>query len=62
MWGASGQAHQIVLAAREYQRQGKRWVVDLDLASCFDEVDHDRRIARVPRRVKDVRAIQHVRS
>lgn len=28
-------AHQAVLAAREYQRAGKRWVVDLDLASFF---------------------------
>lgn len=26
-------AHQAVLAAREHQRQGKRWVVDLDLAA-----------------------------
>jgi len=40
-------AYQAVLAAREYQRQGKRWVVDLDLASFFDEVDHDLLIARV---------------
>lgn len=55
-------AHQAVLAAREYQRQGKRWVVDLDLASFFDEVDHDLLIARVKRRVKDVRAIQLVRA
>ncbi len=55
-------AHQAVLAAREYQRQGKRWVVDLDLASFFDEVDHDLLIARVRRRMKDVRAIQLVRA
>ena len=34
-------AHQVVLAAREYQRAGKRWVVDIDLASFFDEVNHD---------------------
>lgn len=55
-------AHQAVLAAREHQRQGKRWVVDLDLASFFDEVDHDLLIARVRRRVKDVRVIQLIRS
>lgn len=55
-------AHQAVLAAREHQRQGKRWVVDLDLASFFDEVDHDLLIARVRRRVKDVRAIKLIRS
>jgi len=28
-------AHQAVLAAREFQGQGKRWVVDIDLASFF---------------------------
>lgn len=55
-------AHQAVLAAREYQRQGKGWVVDLDLASFFDEVDHDLLIARVRRRVRDVRVIQLIRA
>lgn len=55
-------AHQAVLAAREYQRQGKRWVVDLDLASFFDEVNHDLLIARVKRRVKDVRVIKLIRA
>ena len=29
-------AHQAVLAAREYQRDGKRWVVDLDLANFLE--------------------------
>jgi RNA-directed DNA polymerase len=51
-----------VLAAREHQRQGKRWVVDLDLASFFDEVNHDLLIARVKRRIKDVRVIKLIRA
>lgn len=34
-------AHGAVLAAREYQQSGKRWVVDMDLKQFFDEVDHD---------------------
>jgi len=55
-------AHQAVLAAREYQLQGKRWVVDLDLASFFDEVNHDLLIARVRRRIGDARVIQLVRA
>ena len=29
-------AHQAVLAAQRYQEAGKRWVVDLDLASFLD--------------------------
>ena len=55
-------AHQAVLAAREYQRGGKRWVVDIDLASFFDEVNHDLLMARVRRRVKDVRMIKLIRA
>ena len=51
-------AHQAVLAAREHQRAGKRWVVDIDLASFFDEVNHDLLIARVKRRVRDERVIK----
>lgn len=55
-------AHQAVLAAREYQREGKRWVVDLDLASFFDEVNHDLVMARLRRRVKDVRMLKLIRA
>jgi RNA-directed DNA polymerase len=33
-------AHQAVLQARQYQHDGKRWVVDMDLAQFFDEVNH----------------------
>ena len=55
-------AHQAVLAAREHQRAGKRWVVDIDLASFFDEVNHDLLIARVKRRVRDERVIKLIRA
>jgi RNA-directed DNA polymerase len=55
-------AHQAVLAAREHQRAGKRWVVDLDLASFFDEVNHDLLMARVRRRVRDKRMLQLIRA
>jgi RNA-directed DNA polymerase len=55
-------AHQAIRAACEYQRSGKRWVVDIDLASFFDEVNHDLLIARVKRRIKDVRVIKLIRA
>jgi RNA-directed DNA polymerase len=55
-------AHQAVLAARDYQWAGKRWVVDLDLASFFDEVNHDLLMARVRRKVKDVRMLKLIRA
>jgi|HubBroStandDraft_1064217.scaffolds.fasta_scaffold19215_2 RNA-directed DNA polymerase len=55
-------AHQAVIAARGYQKDGKRWVVDLDLASFFDEVNHDLLMARVRRKVGDVRMLKLIRS
>src|SRR5208282_3473833 len=50
------------LAARDYQMEGKRWVVDLDLASFFDEVNHDLLMAGVRRKVRDVRMLKLIRS
>lgn len=52
-------AHQAVLRARQYQQEGKRWVVDMDLARFFDEVNHEKLMARIGRKVKDwwVRAL-----
>lgn len=40
-------AQQAIMKSREYQQSGKRWVVDMDLAKFFDEVDHDILMARV---------------
>ena len=48
-------AHDAVLKARDYQRGGKRWVVDMDLKAFFDDVDHDILMGRVRRKVKDRR-------
>jgi len=55
-------AQQAVLQAKSYQHSGKRWVVDMDLAQFFDEVNHDILIARVARKVKDRRMVFLVRS
>jgi RNA-directed DNA polymerase len=46
-------AHQAILQSQRYQHEGNRWVVDMDLAQFFDEVNHDILIARVARKVKD---------
>ena len=48
-------AHQAVLRARDYQREGMRWVVDMDLVQFFDEVNHDILMARIGLKVKDWR-------
>jgi len=54
-------AHQAILAARSYQHKGKRWVVDVDLASFFDEVNHDILMSRVGRRVKNRKMLYLIR-
>jgi RNA-directed DNA polymerase len=46
-------AHQAVEAARGYVAAGKHWVVDIDLKSFFDQVDHDQLMHRVGTKVSD---------
>jgi group II intron reverse transcriptase/maturase len=55
-------AHQAVDAARRYVKEGAGWVVDLDLDSFFDRVNHDALMARVARRVKDRRVLKLIRA
>ena len=54
-------AHQAVLQARQYQHDGKRWVVDMDLAQFFDEVNHDKLMAKIGRKVRDWRVKKLIR-
>jgi RNA-directed DNA polymerase len=54
-------AWQAVLQARHYQREGKRWVVDMDLEKFFDEVNHDILMARIGRKVKDRKLLHLIR-
>jgi len=54
-------AQQAVLAAQRYVQEGRRWVVDIDLAKFFDRVNHDILMARVARQVKDERVLKLIR-
>ena len=54
-------AHGAVKVVRGYVRSGYRWVVDVDLESFFDRVNHDVLMARVARRVKDKRVLRLIR-
>ena len=54
-------AHQAVCRAQAYIREGKRWVVDIDLEKFFDRVNHDVLMARVARRVSDRRVLKLIR-
>jgi group II intron reverse transcriptase/maturase len=46
-------AHDALRHALTHQEEGRQWVVDLDLKSFFDEVDHDILMSRLGRTVKD---------
>jgi len=54
-------AHDAVKQARGYVREGRRWIVDLDLEKFFDRVNHDILMARVARKVKDKRVLLLIR-
>jgi RNA-directed DNA polymerase len=55
-------AHQAVLAAREFVKTGRRWVVDMDLEKFFDRVNHDILMSRIARRIKDKRVLRIIRN
>ena len=59
---AGRNAQQAVRKAQEYQRAGKRWVVDIDLKQFFDEVNHDILMSRVGWKVKDRRGLKLIRA
>ena len=46
-------AHQAVIQARAYIREGHRFVVDVDLAQFFDRVNHDTLMYRLWKRLDD---------
>jgi len=46
-------AHDAVKAAQRFIAEGKDWVVDMDLKSFFDEVNHDILMSRVAQVVRD---------
>jgi hypothetical protein len=55
-------AHMAVNSARGYIAEGSDWVVDVDLDSFFDRVNHDALMARVARKVGDKRILKLVRA
>jgi group II intron reverse transcriptase/maturase len=54
-------AHDAVKLARDYIEAGYDWVVDIDLAKFFDQVNHDKLMARIWRRIKDKRVLHLIR-
>ena len=54
-------AWQAVQQAQGYIREGRRWVVDLDLEKFFDRVNHDILMSRLARKVRDERVLKLIR-
>jgi RNA-directed DNA polymerase len=53
--------HDAVRKAREYIKQGYRWVVDLDLEKFFDQVHHDKLMGLVSQKITDKRILKIIR-
>jgi RNA-directed DNA polymerase len=47
---------------REFVKAGLRYVVDIDLAKFFDQVNHDRLMARLATKITDKRVLKLIRS
>lgn len=50
-------ASQAIQSAAQYVESGKQWVVDMDLKSFFDEINHDRLINRLNKAITDKRLV-----
>jgi RNA-directed DNA polymerase len=54
--------HTAIRRAKEFLAEGFDWVVDLDLAKFFDEVNHDRLMSRLEQRIADRRVLSLIRQ
>jgi RNA-directed DNA polymerase len=54
-------AHDAVCQAQRYVQSGRRWVVDVDLASFFDRVNHDVLMETLSHRITDRRLLTLLR-
>lgn len=54
-------AHQALKAASEYVKEGRVWVVDLDLEKFFDRVNHDILMSKIAKRIDDKQVLRLIR-
>jgi RNA-directed DNA polymerase len=55
-------AHQAILQASQYIKEGKEWVVDIDLEKFFDKINHDRLMQRLSKGVGDKRLLRLINA
>lgn len=51
-------AHDAVRAGQEYARNGKDWLVDIDIEKFFDRVNHDILMTRIGETIRDKRVLK----
>lgn len=51
-------AHDAVRAAQSYVKEGKEWVVDMDITKFFDRVNHDILMHRIADTIRDKRVLR----
>ena len=55
-------AHQAILQAQAYVKQGYRYVVDIDLENFFGQVNHDKLMSEVAKTIQDKRLLRLLRQ
>ena len=55
-------AHQAIEQASKFIREGKEWVVDIDLEKFFDKINHDRLMQRLSKGIGDKRLLRLIRA
>jgi len=54
--------HQAILQSATYIKEGKEWVVDIDLENFFDRINHDRLMQRLSKGIGDKRLLRLVKA
>lgn len=55
-------AHQAILQASQYIKEGREWVVDIDMEKFFDRINHDRLMQRLSKGVGDKRLLRLINA
>jgi len=55
-------AHQAILQASLYIKEGKEWVVDIDLENFFDRINHDRLMQRLSKGIGDKKVLRLINA
>lgn len=55
-------AHDAIKACKSYVKEGRKYVVDMDIRKFFDEVDHRILLEKIRKRVKDKMMIKLIKS